>query len=148
MIAHLNDDAYGAERILDAATARDMHAHAMAGIAPLNRMMLGFYEARCNGHRVIAHGGDTQWFHSDLHLFLDDGVGLFVSMNGSGKDGAAAALRRALFGQFCDRYLPGPTLDGRQGHVDRGDARSGRLPRRGHDMRVPACRGRRRVDHV
>jgi hypothetical protein len=69
-------------------------------------MMLGFYEQNYNGHRVVSHGGDTEYFHSYLHLFLDDHVGLFVSMNSVGRDGAAHAIREALFEQFADRYFP------------------------------------------
>ena len=75
-------------------------------IPPLNRMMLGFYEQNYNGHRVISHGGDTEYFHSYLHLFLDDHVGLFVSINSVGRDGAAHVIREALFEQFADRYFP------------------------------------------
>ena len=70
-------------------------------------MMLGFYETSVNGHRAISHGGDTQWFHSDLQLFPDDGIGLFVSMNSSGRDGATGHIRYALSRRFADRYLPG-----------------------------------------
>src|SRR6202000_1223420 len=77
-----------------------------------NRMLPGFYEDNYNGHRVIAHGGDTQWFHSDLHLFIDDGVGLFVSFNSVGKDGAVQPLRANIFHQFADRYFPAPTPGG------------------------------------
>src|SRR3546814_851404 len=84
-----------------------MHTTGQASIGPLNRMMLGFYETSVNGHRAIAHGGDTQWFHSDLQLFPDDGVGIFVSMNSSGRDGATGHIRNALARGFADRYLPG-----------------------------------------
>jgi hypothetical protein len=77
-------------------------------IPPLNRMMLGFYEQNYNGHRVISHGGDTEFFHSYLHLFLDDNVGLFVSVNSAGREGAAHAIREALFEQFAHRYFSGP----------------------------------------
>ncbi|WP_201295506.1 serine hydrolase domain-containing protein [Luteimonas sp. 9C] len=107
MIAHLQDGALGDARILRADTARQMHSTAQASIGPLNRMMLGFYETSVNGHRAISHGGDTQWFHSDLQLFLDDGIGLFVSMNSSGRDGATGHIRNALSRGFADRYLPG-----------------------------------------
>lgn len=107
MIAHLQDGAYGETRILDAATAQQMHSTGQASVGPLNRMMLGFYETSVNGHRAISHGGDTQWFHSDLQLFLDDGIGLFVSMNSSGRDGATGHIRYALSRGFADRYLPG-----------------------------------------
>lgn len=107
MIAHLQDGAFGDARILGADTARQMHSTGQASIGPLNRMMLGFYETSVNGHRAISHGGDTQWFHSDLQLFLDDGIGLFVSMNSSGRDGATGHIRYALSRGFADRYLPG-----------------------------------------
>jgi hypothetical protein len=78
----------------------------------VQRMLLGFYEQNYNGRRVIGHGGDTNWFHSDLSLFIDDGVGLFISMNSAGKEGATGDIRSTLFKQFADRYLPGPTPDG------------------------------------
>lgn len=107
MIAHLGDGAYGDARILGAETARRMHSTGQVSVGPLNRMMLGFYETSVNGHRAISHGGDTQWFHSDLQLFLDDGVGIFVSMNSSGRDGATGQVRGELSRGFADRYFPG-----------------------------------------
>ncbi|MET0756328.1 MAG: serine hydrolase domain-containing protein, partial [Pseudoxanthomonas sp.] len=119
MIAHLQDGAFDNARILRAETAQKMHTTGQASVGPLNRMMLGFYETTVNGHRAIAHGGDTMYFHSDLELFLDDGVGIFVSMNSSGRDGATGIIRGALVRGFADRYLPGPktrpaTLDAAQ----------------------------------
>jgi CubicO group peptidase (beta-lactamase class C family) len=108
MIAHLQDGEYHGKRILEAKTAEQMHTSATTMVPPLNRMMLGFYEQDYNGHRVISHGGDTQWMHSYLHLFLDDHVGLFMSFNSLGHEAAAGHLRQALFDQFADRYFPGP----------------------------------------
>jgi hypothetical protein len=46
-------------------------------------MALGFYEQGINGHRGLAHGGDTTRSISDLTCFIDDNVGLFVSVNSS-----------------------------------------------------------------
>lgn len=108
MIAHLQDGAYGDGRILGEATAKQMHTTGQASVGPLNRMMLGFYETSLNGHRAISHGGDTVWFHSDLQLFIDDGIGLYVSMNSAGRDGAPLVIRDNLSEGFADRYLPGP----------------------------------------
>ena len=85
-----------------------MHTPGQKSVGALNRMMLGFYETTVNGHRAIAHGGDTMYFHSDLELFLDDGIGIFVSMNSSGRDGATGIIRGNLVRGFADRYLPGP----------------------------------------
>jgi CubicO group peptidase (beta-lactamase class C family) len=112
MIAHLQNGRYGSNQILRAETAEQMHNTALTILPRVNRMMLGFYENNYNGHRVIAHGGDTQWFHSDLQLFIDDGVGLLVSMSSIGKEGAAHGIRTMLFREFADRYFPGATPDG------------------------------------
>jgi CubicO group peptidase (beta-lactamase class C family) len=112
MIAHLQGGRFRGAQILKPETARQMHDTALTVLPRVNRMVLGFYETNYNGHRVIAHGGDTQWFHSYLHLFLDDGIGLYMSFNSTGREGAVGGLRSALFEQFADRYLPGDALDG------------------------------------
>ena len=97
-----------ASSILQPATAQLMHSRANLPFQGLDGMAHGFYETNINGMRVIAHGGDTVAFHSDLHLFLDKNVGIFVSFNSAGKDGAAGPLRNAIFEQFADRYFPEP----------------------------------------
>ncbi len=107
MIAHLEGGEYRGGRILSAETATLMHDTALPMIPPLNRMELGFYEQNYNGHRVISHGGDTEYFHSYLHLFLDDHTGLFLSVNSAGLEGAAHPIREALFEEFANRYFPG-----------------------------------------
>ena len=104
MIAHLNDGA----GLMKPETAKMMHDFKAPGVGPLNSMALGFYEQWVNGHRAIAHGGDTVWFHSYLWLFPDADTGVYISMNSAGKDGAAGAVRSALFHKFADRYLPEP----------------------------------------
>ncbi|MDT9600503.1 serine hydrolase domain-containing protein [Sphingosinicella rhizophila] len=105
MIAHLQDGTLGSARILRPETARMMHdtAHTMVPGAP--RMLLGFYEQDLNGHRIIAHGGDSLQFHTMLSLFPDDNVGLFFSMNSAGR--GAGSLRDALVEGFADRYFLG-----------------------------------------
>lgn len=112
MIAHLQQGAFGENRILSAETAEKMHSTPLTLLPPLNRMVLGFYETNINGRRAISHGGDTQYFHSNLHLFLDEGVGLYISMNSTGKDGAAGPLRNGLYEEFSNRYFPGPAPEG------------------------------------
>ncbi|WP_439487082.1 serine hydrolase domain-containing protein [Blastomonas fulva] len=103
MIAHLNQGGV----LLKPETTRMMHDFRAPGIANLNTMALGFYEQWVNGQRAIAHGGDTVWFHSYLWLFPESDIGLYISMNSAGAEGAAGGIRSALFHKFADRYLPG-----------------------------------------
>ncbi|MCP9222632.1 beta-lactamase family protein [Erythrobacter sp. LQ02-29] len=115
MIAHLQ----GGGPILDAKTAAMMHDSPLdkvdpaSLIPPLNRMELGFFETNINGRDVIAHLGDTQNFHTSLHLFMDEGVGLYVSFNSTGKEGVVQEVRGQLFQDFADRYFPASGTDGR-----------------------------------
>lgn len=104
MMAHLENGKYGDAQILKPETALQMHARQSGWPAAMNAMALGFYEEAHNGHRIIGHGGDTELFHSDLHLILDSNVGFFVSYNSAGK--GEGNLRGYLFNQFMDRYFP------------------------------------------
>jgi CubicO group peptidase (beta-lactamase class C family) len=112
MIAHLQDGQLNGNRILAADTAEIMHDSPLGPvdptsiIPPLNRMELGFFETNINGREVIGHLGDTEVFHSSLHLFLKEGVGLFLSLSSRGKAGGSNTLRGALFQDFADRYFP------------------------------------------
>jgi CubicO group peptidase (beta-lactamase class C family) len=106
MIAHLNDGAYGHARILDAATAQQMHTTTFTPDPALPGMALGFYHEDRNGETVIGHGGDTMYFHSDLHLILAHHVGFFISQNSVGH--TDAHIRKALFEGFMDRYFAAP----------------------------------------
>ena len=75
MIAHLQNGEYQGVRILKPETAEMMHNSPLTVLPPLNRMELGFFETNVNGREVIAHLGDTEHFHTSLHLFLKEKIG-------------------------------------------------------------------------
>lgn len=104
MIAHLQKGAYNGQRILKAETADLMHNSLTQLIPPLNGIRLGFYDQNTNGQHIISHGGDTQYFHSNLSLYMDAGVGIFLSINSSGVPGSL--FRGPLLQAFADRYFP------------------------------------------
>jgi CubicO group peptidase (beta-lactamase class C family) len=104
MIAHLQNGQYNGVQILKPETAQLMHSRAFGLVPELNGMCYGFYEESRNGHRIIGHGGDTQWFHSDMHLMVNDNIGFFISYNSAGKPGFSG--RTALWHGFLDRYFP------------------------------------------
>lgn len=108
MIAHLQNGQFSNTQILQAPTAERMHAPAFRSAPALQSLSLGFYGEDRNGHRVIGHAGDLISFHADLHLLLNDHVGVFVGINSLGKEVASSAVRLALFNGFMDRYFPAP----------------------------------------
>ncbi|MEA1942488.1 MAG: serine hydrolase domain-containing protein [Pseudomonadota bacterium] len=87
---------------------------------PLNAMALGFWELDKGNLRVRGHGGDTSFFHSDLNVMLDEGVGIYVVVNSTGE--AGGTLRFSVTSGFAERYFPetvvplGPRLETAQEH--------------------------------
>jgi CubicO group peptidase (beta-lactamase class C family) len=104
MIAHLENGKYNGQEILRPETVQLMHSRQFTPLEGMNGMALGFYEETRNGHRIIGHAGDTQYFHSDLHLIPDAGVGFFISYNSAGK--GEGRPREAVWHAFLDRYFP------------------------------------------
>lgn len=122
MIAHLQDGQYEGVQILKPETAKLMHSRQFENLPTMNGMALGFYEETRNGHRIIGHGGDTQYFHSDLHLIPDAQVGFFVSYNSAGK--GEVSNREAVWHAFLDRYFPYQIPEGQPVASAADDARS------------------------
>lgn len=104
MLAHLQNGKLNEATILKPETAQLMHSRLFALDDAANAMCYGFYEESRNGLSIIGHGGDTLYFHSDLHLVLDKGVGFFISYNSAGKQEASS--RTILWEAFLDRYFP------------------------------------------
>lgn len=110
MLAQLGEPGTGS--LLEPDTLDLMHAPALdestlGGLAAAPRMALGFFDESRNGHRIIGHGGDTQFFHSHLQLYPEERTGIFVSLNSSGTGGyATLPLREAVLQGFTDRYFP------------------------------------------
>ena len=113
MARFMNLHLEGGKGVLSPQAWQTMHNSPLTLLPPLNRMQLGFFETNVNGRKVNAHLGDTMGFHSSLHLFMDDGVGFYVSFSSGGKEGAAGTLRMRMFQDFADRYFPHTQRDGR-----------------------------------
>jgi len=105
MLAHLQNGEWNGVHILKPETVALMHSRQFGANPALSHMALGFYEENRNGHRIIGHAGDTNYFHSDLHLIQDANVGFFMSYNSAGR-GNADTDRKELFNSFLDRYFP------------------------------------------
>ncbi len=75
-------------------------------------MLLGFFEQGYGGRRIVGHGGDSQYFHSSLNLYPDEGVGVYLVVNSTGRDGAAGTVRASFMSEFADRYFPEKAVEG------------------------------------
>ena len=80
-----------------------MHARVFSPQPAVGGSGLGFYDTYVNGRRLIGHGGDTNYFHSELGLLEQEGVGFFVSVNTGGK---AALVPRHFVRAFMNHYFP------------------------------------------
>jgi hypothetical protein len=98
MIAYLNYGRLGEVRVLEQETARRMLERAFTHDERLNGMALGFYEKSSHGLRILGHGGDTGWFHTDLAIVPSEDLGVFVSYN-------TAAGGQLSFGRFLKAFL-------------------------------------------
>ncbi len=108
MLAHLDQG----KGLLSPEVAATMHnspldkVNPVSLLPPLNRMELGFFETNVNGREVIGHLGDTEFFHTSLHLLMKEGVGVYFSFNSGGREGQVQTLRWSMFEDFADRYFP------------------------------------------
>jgi CubicO group peptidase (beta-lactamase class C family) len=107
MIAHLSAGHWDGAQILQPATVDAMHARQSGWPAGVRGGALGFYEQSRNGHRIIGHGGDTDYFHSGLYLILDANVGIFISCNSAGRGDILTP--DVVFDRFMQRYFPDST---------------------------------------
>jgi CubicO group peptidase (beta-lactamase class C family) len=106
MLAHLQQGRCGHYTMLGAQTVALMHSPSETAEPGFSTMAHGFFHEIRNGRTVIGHGGDTVFFHTELNLLPEEGVGIFYSFNSRGRENAVYGLRKALFDQFMDRYFP------------------------------------------
>lgn len=108
MLALLADGTLDGATILKPESVRAMESRQFEFHPALHAMGLILMDYSMNGQRIVGHGGDTIYFHSDMMLMPDAHVGLFISYNsgGSRPGGGRAEVIRA----FMNRYFPDPAV--------------------------------------
>src|SRR5881275_677037 len=98
MLAFLQDGTVDGVAILKPETVRQMETRQFELHPMLNGLGITFMEYSMNGQRIIGHGGDTLWFHSDMVLVPEAHLGYFISYNSAGKHigGGRGEVMRAL----------------------------------------------------
>jgi hypothetical protein len=105
MLAFLQDGAVDGVSILKPETVRQMEARQFEFHPMLPGLGITFMEYLIDPVRIIAHGGDTVYFHSDMILVPDAHLGYFLSYNSLGKD--VGGGRGEVLRTFVNRYFPG-----------------------------------------
>jgi CubicO group peptidase (beta-lactamase class C family) len=105
MLAVLQGGTLEDGRILKPETMNEMEKRQFESHPLLDGLGFVFMDYSANGQRIVGHGGDTLYFHSDMVLILNARVGMFISYNSAGlprPGGGRDQLERA----FLDRYFP------------------------------------------
>ena len=106
MLAFLQDGSVDGVAILKPETVRQMETRQFELHPMINGLGLTFMEYCMNPVRVIAHGGDTVYFHSDMVLVPDAHIGYFISYNSLGKN--VGGGRGEVWRTFVNRYFTIP----------------------------------------
>ncbi len=110
--AILNGGELDGNRILRQETVDQMLTRNFSQDDRLMGMALGFYESDYNGIRIVGHGGDTQWFHSDLGIDQEHGLVYFVSVSGTEGGDVRGLFVPAFYQQFFPRDEAPPVPPG------------------------------------
>ena len=100
MSMHLGGGEVGGVRILAEQGAELLQKPIFTPYDGAPAMLHGFYEMNRNGVRIYGHGGDTLWFHSQMALFPDHDLGVFLSFNTDVGNPAA------FIDAFVEEYFP------------------------------------------
>jgi CubicO group peptidase (beta-lactamase class C family) len=106
LLALLGEGTLEGATILKPETVRAMETRQFELHPALHAMGLILMDYSMNGQRVVGHGGDTIFFHSDMMLMPDAHIGLFVSYNSAGSRPGGG--RTEVIRAFMNRYFPEP----------------------------------------
>lgn len=104
MLAFLQDGAVDGMSILKPETVRQMETRQFEFHPMLPGLGITFMEYLIDPVRIIAHGGDTVYFHSDMILIPDAHLGYFLSYNSLGQN--IGGGRGEVFRTLVNRYFP------------------------------------------
>jgi CubicO group peptidase (beta-lactamase class C family) len=105
---YLNNGSFHGAQILDSTTVVQMHKTAFKHYEEAeNGWLLGFYEYRWNGLKIITHGGDIQGFASELMLIPEKNIGLFLCVNASSiTDSKSRIFISSFINKLWSRLMP------------------------------------------
>jgi CubicO group peptidase (beta-lactamase class C family) len=106
MLALLGEGAIDGATILKPESVKAMETRQFELHPDLHAIGLILIDYSMNGQRMLGHGGDTIFFHSDMMLMPEARVGLYISYNSAGSRSGGG--RTEVLRAFMNRYFPEP----------------------------------------
>lgn len=113
MIANLREGKYGDNELFSEETSREMLSRTFSNDPRTAGMCLGYYEQNINGLRLVGHGGDTQYFHTQMMLIPEEDTGFFISYNSA----SGHSARNDFTQDFMDHYYPAVAITGLSANI-------------------------------
>lgn len=104
----LNDGEVDGHRVLDPITFHAMVTPNFRNAPAVHAIAHGFFVGRYGCYASLEHDGDTLWFHSNMVVLPQAGIGVFVSTNTNTGASLAQELPRLLFEHFLPGGRPAP----------------------------------------
>ena len=111
MRMHLNAGVLDGVRVLPEATALGMREVMFSNAPQTGGIAHGFLTRPLGSHRSWGHGGATLYFHSQMLMVPEQGVGVFVSVNSSNARRAADEIANLILKRMLDDLQPQAALD-------------------------------------
>lgn len=110
MLMALGGGSHDGRAILTPAGMRQMLSRNFIYHPHLPAMGLGYYELNIGGERAWSHGGTDPLFNTELYLFPDRRLGIFISFSGGDGNEAAGRLTTALIERLYPKPRPEPKI--------------------------------------
>lgn len=102
----LNGGSLDGVQVLDPIAYREMTTPTWSNAPAVHAIAHGFFVGRYGNYTSMEHGGDTIWFHSNMVVLPQAGIGVFVSTNTDSGIALAEALPRLVFEHFLTGGRP------------------------------------------
>jgi len=110
MLAALQGGQYEGKSILTPASMQRMQSQNFMLDPRLPAIGLGYYGQNIGGERAWAHGGADPLFNTEMYLFPDRQLGIFISFSGGQGDLAAENLAKALIARLYPKPQMAPKV--------------------------------------
>jgi CubicO group peptidase (beta-lactamase class C family) len=121
----LNNGEVNGRQVLDPIAFHEMVTPTFCNASAVRAVAHGFFVGRYGRYASLEHDGDTLWFHSNMVVVPQAGIGMFVSTNTDTGTSLVEALPRLIFEHFLPGARPAPAPPPPKGFARLGQVYAG-----------------------